>query len=151
MKATLNIDSVTMPAGAYYVGDPCYAFSNDNNERWMQWLKDANYDVTPYPRYLLAEVEGKAVLGIGTAYGDGAYPGSDGFEYCVDAGLLGVVPVEVAEDSALYAMNKTTFDKPFTCSYDEGTITLGHIVIETSDESNDDWDWNYDENDESDF
>lgn len=142
MKATLNIGSVTMPAGEYYVGDPCYAF--DNHKRWMKWLKDADFDATPYPRYLLAEVEGRPVLGIGTAYGDGAYSGTDGFEYGVDAGLLGVVPVEVAEDNALYAMKKTTFDKPFTCSYDEGTITLGHIVIETGDDEdyyNEDGEW----------
>lgn len=126
-NAKVNIGSITMPAGEYYVGDPCYAV--DDHDRWMKWLEDADY--MSNPRYLLADLDGQPALGIGTAFGDGTYLGSDGNEYGVDAGLLGVVPVEVAEDNALHAMQRVTFDQPFECSYDEGTINLGHIQIDT--------------------
>lgn len=93
------------------------------------------------PRVLLAEVDGHPVLGIGTAFGDGAYEGNDGFRYGVDAGLLGVVPVEVAQDNALYAMTKVVFDNPFSCRYeeDEGVVVLGHIEITTNPRNTEEW------------
>jgi hypothetical protein len=126
--------TITMPAGEYWVGDPCYAVPND---RWMEWLNAADFLRQPTPRYLLAELDGYPVLGIGTAYGDGCYPGSDGSAYPVDAGLLGVVPVEVA-DSDPFGMRRVVFAQPFECYYDHGTITLGHIDIDT-DPEDDDW------------
>ena len=121
-----------MPDGEYYVGDPCYAFSND--ARWMGWLEAANY-TEPRIRILYATLQGQPVVGVNTAHGDGAYTGSDGFEYGVDAGLIGVVPVSVAEDNALWAMRKVTFDSDFDISWDdeEGTITIGDITIPTDD------------------
>ena len=84
MTAKKNIESVTMPAGEYWVGDPCYSVPD---ARWMEWLEAADY--INERRYLLAEIDGQPVLGIGTAYGDGLFPGSDGNEYAVDAGLIG--------------------------------------------------------------
>jgi len=127
MKATLNIGSVTMPAGLYWLGDPCYSVPDD---RWMEWLEAAEYDRQPYPRYLLAELDGHPVLGIGTAWGDGAYSGSDGNLYPVDAGLLGITPVEVVTEQP-FGSQLVNFPKDFECSYDNGNIILGHIVIET--------------------
>jgi hypothetical protein len=66
VKGSINIGSVAMPAGRYWVGDPCYAVPS---ERWMEWLEAADY--MNAGRYLLAELDGRSVLGIGTAYGDG--------------------------------------------------------------------------------
>lgn len=134
-NATLNIGSVTMPAGTYYVGDPCYSVPD---ERWMEYLEAARFDQPEGRRYLLAHLDGHPVLGIGTAYGDGEYPGSDGKYYPVDAGLIGLVPVEVGIEDP-FGVNTVTFDEPFECSYkDKGTIVLGHIKIETGDWNEDD-------------
>lgn len=127
MAVTANIKSYTFPAGTYYIGDPCYAIPND---RWMEWLEAADY--TNQETYLVADLDGHTAIGVGTAYGDGVYGGSDGNTYGVDAGLIGAVPREVAEEGC--SSNLVTFDSPFDVSYDEGVIRIGHIRIDTSDE-----------------
>lgn len=124
-----NILSVEVPAGEYFVGDPCYGVPAD---RWMEWLHAADYE-NAHPM-LVAELDGKTVVGVSTAYGDGTYDGSDGEGYPVDSGLIGVVPVELVEEDSPWGMNKVSFANPFTCSYNDGTITIGHITIETGDE-----------------
>lgn len=131
-----NDGSVTMPAGEYFVGDPCYAVPD---EKWSDWLDDAyggrdgnTVDV------LLAEVDGRPVLGISTAYGDGVYWASDGCSYPVDSGLLGLVPVEVAEKEEPFGMQRRTFSRSLACdrflAYGHGVVNLGEIQIHTADE-----------------
>lgn len=134
MKATKNTGSVTMPAGIYIVGDPCYAVPSD---RWMEWLEAADY--MNERRYLLAELDGMPVLGIGTAHGDGRFGDENGNLYPVDAGLIGLVPVELGtEEQKKYSEKNrspvVTFDKDFECSYEDGAIRLGHIAIDTDPE-----------------
>lgn len=131
MKATKNTGSITMPPGTYYIGDPCYSIPD---ERWMEWLHAARFDEPESRRFLLAELDGYPVMAIGTAHGDGEYPGSDGFSYGVDAGLIGLVPYEVADPTT--SSRTETWDHPFTCTYEEegGVIVLGDIEIKT------DWD-----------
>lgn len=142
-KITAGITNVNMPAGEYFVGDPCYAVPD---ERWLEWLEAADYDAEPNPRILIAELDGKPVLGIGTAHGDGNYPGSDGNSYPVDAGLIGVVPVEIGDYSddkypAGPIMKRVTFDRPFDCYYNKGMIVLGHIQINTEEYDLDEEGW----------
>lgn len=128
MSATLNIGSVTMPAGEYIVGDPCYAVPE---ARWMEWLVAADYD-KPNARYLLAELDGLPVLGIGTAHGDGCFVGSDNNRYPVDAGLIGLVPVGLAGVTYRDDLSqRVTFERDFECSYDGGVISLDDIEIDT--------------------
>lgn len=131
MTAKINIGSVTMPAGRYYVGDPCYAFADHGD--WMEWLTAAGIDEQPIPKYMVADFKGYPVIGVGTAYGDGCYYGDDGNEYGVDAGMIGAVPVEVATDGPLSAMQLVVFSEPFEVVWEEdrGTISIGHISIET--------------------
>lgn len=130
-SARLNVGSVTMPAGKYYVGDPCYAVPDS---RWEEWLKAANFE--DEGRFLVANIDGHAVLGIGTAYGDGTYEGNDGNSYPVDAGLLGLVPVSIAEPS-FPDLPLVEFTSDFECSYDDGVVTLGRITIDTDPEEED--------------
>lgn len=127
MRARINIESVTMPAGQYWVGDPCYAVPN---ERWQKWLEAADYENAV--RFLLAELDGHPVLGIGTAYGDGLYTDDQGRDYPVDAGLIGVVPVEVARPDVT-GMHLVDFEDDFECRYDDGTIVLGLLVVVDTD------------------
>lgn len=122
------LDWVLMPAGVYYVGDPCYAF--EAHEDWMNWLEAAKYEEDGL-RFLVADVRGKKVVGVKTFEGDGCFRGNDGHEYGVDAGLLGAVPVEVATDNALYAMQKVVFPEDFIVGYHDGVISIGRITIDT--------------------
>lgn len=121
--------SATMPAGTYVIGDPCYAIPG---ERWHEWLDAA--DFMNNLRILKAPIDGHMAIGVGTAYGDGAYLGSDGNVYGVDAGMIGLVPVEVAapRPPGLGSTHvQVTFDSEIECRYDNGTIILGNIEIPT--------------------
>ena len=150
-KATVNIGSVTMPPGTYYVGDPCYAVPD---ARWEEWLEAADY--RNQQQYLIAEIDGHPVLGINTAFGDGTYFDELGREYPVDAGLIGVTPAAftdahpsptvttvstgVKENGIwLEGLHRITFDVPFECRYDKdtGDIWIGLIRIETDLEGDD--------------
>lgn len=125
---------ITMPPGQYYVCDPCYVVPND---RWDEWLEAADY--TNAGRYLLAELDGLPILGIGTAYGDGEYYDQKGNAYTVDSGLIGITPTRlipakvVRRSSLLYSRFVTAkFQEPFKCYYDEGKIIFGRIEIDTT-------------------
>ena len=122
--------TVVLPAGTYVVGDPCYTVPD---ACWGDWLDAAGNEENVTPDVLAASLDGHAIVGIHTAYGDGGYTGSDGFDYSVDAGLIGLVPVAIAEDFRDDLCTIVEFASPVECSYssDEGTITLGHISIKT--------------------
>lgn len=140
-------ESATVPAGTYRIGDPCYSVPQD---RWLEWLEAAGNEKGR--RCLLAEIDGRPVLGIGTQYGDGEYFDQHGRAYGVDAGLIGLVPVdlpgidrdrtdEAAARSGLYHVVELA--EPALCWYDEddGTIVLGEVRIHTGDEPEDEDDW----------
>jgi hypothetical protein len=135
----ITIGSVTMPPDTYWVGDPCYGVPES---LWMPWLEAADYKNER--RFLIADIDGKPVLGVGTAHGDGVYYDQAGFAYGVDAGLIGLVPVGIEDPKhnnlyTLFGCQQVVFPQEFKCSYnecDEGAIWLGHICIKT-----DRWDW----------
>ena len=121
------MNSYTLPAGRYYVGDPCYVF----DEKWDYILRNTNF-FDGYPRGELTE----KIWGHSTKYGDGCYHGDNGRNYAVDAGLIGVVHESLMEHSPDDGGEIVTFDKPFDCRWEEenGTIIIGHIRIETDPE-----------------
>lgn len=103
--------AVCLPPGEYYVGDPCYGV--EDHARWLRQLqsvygRDLHGYTGPDPfggpyGTIAKDPDGpKWWAGHGTAHGDGVYFDQHGREYGVDAGLLGVVPAELAEDSALW-------------------------------------------------
>lgn len=156
---------VAVPAGRYYLGDPCYPFSNDaaGNDAWMALLRSCGYfgataDGTPGPvGTVTVEDVTYSVLGFGTQYGDGGYRGSNGFEYPVDAGLIGLLPMALVDalgrmpgapdadwlfgsgykgEGAGTVYESTT---GFLCERSsDGTLTFGTVVIETGDEEDED-------------
>ena len=72
----------------FYIGDICYVLDDrlyygvwgDQNEFADGTFRDPD--------------TGLEVAVAGTAYGDGCYLGSDGAEFPVDAGVIGLVPLE---------------------------------------------------------
>ena len=120
---------ITMPAGEYYVGDPCYALSQDNRDKWhLQTIRGPG--VEPLPQFT---INGYKCLSFRTLEGDGLYPGSDGFEYGVDSGRIGLIPVPLLDPCEVGMGTVRTFNKPFACSRDpeSGQLTFGDLVIET--------------------
>lgn len=137
------VTEVTVPPGTYVVGDPCYAVPND---RWHEWLDASDMGPVNHSRehVLCADLDGRTCVGVSTAFGDGSYPDNLGNGYGVDAGLIGLVPIELVDrETWSYAPGGwmepviMTFDKPVTCYYDDGTIHLGDLVIKTGDDA---WD-----------
>jgi hypothetical protein len=82
------------------------------------------------------------VLAFGTKWGDGSYRGTDGRVYDVDAGLIGLVPVELVKNLAehtILVLNKDTL-----CVNDgSGKLTFGHITIDTDPTDEEEEDENY--------
>ena len=103
---------IIVPAGKYYVGDPCYAF----NEGWIPLLESCDYFDRP--------AAANGVVAFSTAYGDGVYHDGDGRRYMVDAGLIGIVPVDVAECEEVTGMHLVEFTTPVRCDSDEGVISF---------------------------
>lgn len=136
--------TVEVPTGTYYLGDPCYAF--DDHAEWMTLLNSCGmFEDKP-----VGEIRGQQVLAFGTKWGDGSYRDSDGNAYSVDAGLIGLVPWDVASAQAQYPDlaelgRVVTFDRPVTCTDDgSGVLVFGDIKIDTDPEPEDDWegeDW----------
>lgn len=130
------------PPGTYFFGDPCYAIEDD--ALWTQ-VCDAFYtgDTSNNADGILTD--GTFFVACNTMHGDGVYTGSDGYDYGVDAGLLGVVSlVEGQYDEAELKRLGTIrqFVTPFSVQHnpESGEITLADVYINT--------DWSYEEDEE---
>ena len=130
---------VTMPAGMYFLGDPCYAIDEDGV--WDEWLAEAEEAGTPAANgAMVADVDGVPMLGFQTAYGDGGYLSSDGEHlFGVDSGMIGLVPIElvhryfrrpVADLNGLGTFIAST--DPIVCTRMGGTLTFGGTTIKTA-------------------
>ena len=126
----INVEyEVAVPAGKYWLCDPCYAVPSD---LWMDLLNSCNFFEQPIGK---VESEGKVyqVLGFGTAYGDGLYHDQFTNAVPVDAGLIGLTPVELCKDEPFGAI-LVEFAGETICSGYEGVLTFGNHEINTRDE-----------------
>jgi hypothetical protein len=166
---------VAVPAGRYYLGDPCYPFPNTgpNEGLWMELLRRAAffYDMSPEDRQahdvpdeatggpvasITVDGETFEVLSFGTQYGDGGYFDQHRHEYSVDAGMIGLLPMALVEKVADYTPerlaelgNVVTFETGVLCERDaDGTLTFGSYVIETGDAADEDETDDYDEDED---
>lgn len=133
MKVTDDLVSVKVPAGEYYLGDPCYFFTHEDWDRVLPTCDTFEKPIGKAPN-------GDPVLGFGTAYGDGSYRGSDGFEYGVDAGLIGLIPVRAItreREEVERLCKKVTFRNDVLCTNAYGKMTFGNVVIDTNHELGD--------------
>ena len=142
---------VTLPAGEYYIGDPCYVIHDDE---WMPFL-EANGLLDNDGFHPACEYHDKPCFVSSTMYGDGTYPvwGPVGQKPIgVDAGLLSAVPSDLVADrgEAERLGFFVTFAEDFACGWEDGTIIFGDYRIATGDddENPDDdywWDDDYDQ------
>lgn len=121
--------SVLMPPGEYYISDPCYCFNHDT---WSELcdLTDCFQD----EEKPVIEFRGAPLLSFSTAHGDGTFTDNYDHEYGVDAGMIGLVPVSIAEKDPGDLGRKYKFDKRFSCSRStDGTLKFGQFKIRTDD------------------
>ena len=82
------LNTYTMKPGKYYIGDICYFLDDTLYDE--VWGTKFGYNGGHYER-----PDGTGFIVMGTAYGDGSYKGSNGIDYGVDAGVIGVVSLEL--------------------------------------------------------
>jgi hypothetical protein len=117
---------VRVPAGEYFLGDPCYSVPDDDWDHLLATCGTFEKPVGQMP-------DGTHVLAFGTDHGDGAFPGN-GHVFGVDAGMIGLVPVtpatEVEADGCTDVL-RVRFDHPTLCYDDGGVLVFGHYRIDT--------------------
>jgi hypothetical protein len=149
-----------MPAGEYYVGDPCYVIPDDE---WSDLLDHTLFfGLFASPDNMAKDIYNEKanqngifswkdkLLGVSsTAYGDGGYSSNVDKSFSVDAGMIGAVPLELCDPEGLEEVHKyghghvMTFDHDFSIEYDDGTICIGEVEIYTGDRDEDEEDWDY--------
>ena len=106
------ITSATLPAGRYYIGDIGYVLKEDVYENIFG---DTHFEPGHY------KTKDGEFLVNRTAYGDGSYPGSDNYQYGVDAGIIGIASMSVCIDERyMYGGTLHTFGEPVECSFTQG-------------------------------
>lgn len=133
-------------AGVYIIGDPCYNVEEHN--KWAELLGDDYFDKG------FGVLEGETVYAFKTLFGDGTYFDVDSFDYGVDSGLIGIMPLSLVKKVAseervneilqaeefISLGRKVEFKSGFKVIFDDEndpTHVFGHICINTND--NDDY------------
>ena len=125
----------------FYLGDVCYVLGEDAYDQ--VWGKENNYEDG------IIEVDGTGFRFAvsGTAFGDGTYYDGEGHEYGVDAGVIGLVPLELVEKEDGLELGRV-FEEHGTAEFeaDDGkffiTLPSGRIVIiDTGDKEDDEKPW----------
>ncbi len=121
----------TMPAGTYYIGDPCYVIG-DWNAFCQEWF---NVDQGIF------DYDGHNVCVYNTQYGDGAFPCSNGAVLGVDAGLIGAIPAVLMTQGSYDLGTEVVFEESFECGRDwDGRMHFGDFEVMTGDEKKEDED-----------
>jgi len=124
MRRDIVEEQVTLDAGEYWLGDPCYCIKDED---WMPWLEECEYETETNLVGAIPGTEHEAV-GFATSFGDGVYPftidGEEEFELGVDAGMIGFVPVEYNEKPKYEALvTKVKFDRMTTVVWKNGNFS----------------------------
>jgi hypothetical protein len=118
MQVSENQNSVVVPAGEYYLGDPCYAVRDEDWEELLDTCDNFRAPIGTLPNRL-------QVFAFRTANGDGTFACPElGTDLDVDSGLIGLVPWEYA-DFAL-ENNGIPRDCGGRVRFSEDTICINH-------------------------
>jgi hypothetical protein len=126
-------------SGVYYIGDPCYVV---RDEDWIPLLERIDYFDADEQTYM-----GATILGKGTAEGDGQYDcktrhGDIIGSLPVDAGLIGILPIDVCCETPQDIARKglgvvVTFQDNFWVDVPagdsrDGVFHFGHLTVDTN-------------------
>lgn len=126
-----------MPAGQYYIGDLCYVMSD------AEWNDFCSITIQGH-RCLSGEFvlnDGRRFATYQTKYGDGLYKDQFENQYGVDAGLIGCIRIEdirVDKYNIKELGSIVEFKTDFVTSCEDGVIKIGHVMIDTDPEFEDD-------------
>ena len=84
-----HVRKAKLPAGKYYIGDLCYALQDKLYDKVFGSEFDSGlYTSKKNPNH---------VFWLDNTGGDGCFKGSDGNEYCVDAGIIGIAAYDTLD------------------------------------------------------
>ena len=89
------METIQIPKGRYFLGDPCYAVPND---QWIPWLDRCDFMNEESSPIFNNKIFGHTVAAFNTVLGDGTYYDQMGRDYSVDAGLIGATSVDLVGD-----------------------------------------------------
>lgn len=89
MANTYGVNETIKSTTGFYFGDPCYVMSREDYDELLKQMSDNE-------RMGKFTVNGHEMIVDNTAYGDGCYGGWNE-SYCVDAGMLSVIPLELVK------------------------------------------------------
>jgi hypothetical protein len=118
----------TFKKGQYYIGDLCYPFTDKEDQEWSEFL--SNYvDMKNATEFMFKGH--KCAVGF-TAYGDGAFRDENDREYYVDAGSIGIMPIDaMPENYKTFGGHVIDFKRDFTVSINHGVYNFDGIIIKT--------------------
>jgi hypothetical protein len=136
-----------LPAGEYYIGDLCYGMADEVYD--VVWGNTFGYTSGLY------ETPSRShIFAMGSTGGDGSFPGSDGNEYSVDAGIIGIMSTNLLKGTKEEFLSGSrfggpparihTFEYPVTFQFDEQRLIFRfisddkHLVIRDVSENVDD-------------
>lgn len=150
-KEMRNHETITLPAGRYFIGDPCYTAGKDD-KAWQDWCNTGDFGSD---EVFAATYNGLPVVGLHTAHGDGVYYDREGREYGVDAGLIGAVPEElikkmnISDEDLASSGHWVDVDGQFVMQQERGgVLSIGTVQIDTDPEEPEDEDLQWDSEDE---
>jgi len=123
----IDVNSALVEPGEYWVCDPCYPKHPDKD--WDEIGEQTNW----FCDSCVGRTDSWEVLGFSTKYGDGLYRGSNGFEYPVDAGMIGLTPSYYARDRPFGATRLILGTKTKCWVDTSGVMHFGNLTINTGD------------------
>lgn len=121
---TAELVSITVPAGNYWLTDPCYVIRN--NEDW--WKVCDSFDENGN---VCVKLDNGSIVAAFSVNNDGCYTDQNNNNYYVDSGTIGLVSVDYNPD---YNSNNSgqmiEFHEDTVCSLEDNYLTFGEIVID---------------------
>lgn len=132
MRPVQRFQATISTKKGFYIGDLCYAMKEEIYDKvWgnMYQYEDGAFEVPEYHTSFIV---------CGTAHGDGYYPSASDIYYPVDAGIIGICPLELCDDAVIDRLSITGFGR---ITDDKGTFEVelvrdvnGAIIISIDDE-----------------
>lgn len=88
IMSAITSNSVKVPAGKYWLGDPCYVIESND---WSKVCEAFYADENQGKSVVQVDLNGNTVVLCQTAWGDGEYRSSKGHILPVDSGTIGLV------------------------------------------------------------
>lgn len=137
-EMTSDGETVTVPAGKYFLSDPCYVIQDDE---WDGWLTATGND-NRQSVFIGQTPTGAWAMAFSTAFGDGVYADGQGRTYGVDSGMIGLVPVDYNPTAGEEIVEFATDVECYIEEPGSGHILhFGSVAIRTGDTDDDDDDY----------